>query len=98
MNQRQMELVTLLFGNPERIPFSPGGGRESTRANGYNQGLPRDVPITLEAYRQAGGKASLNLFKPAVLWAEGPLFPSVISEKAWKNSFDGLLGSYFSQP
>jgi hypothetical protein len=56
MNQRQQHLETLLFGNPDRIPFSPGGGRESTRANWYKQGLPRDVPITLEAYRQAGGK------------------------------------------
>lgn len=66
MNQRQLELETLLFGNPERIPLSPGGGRESTRNNWYQQGLPKGVPITREAYRQAGGKLELPQGGPGV--------------------------------
>jgi len=49
-------LEALLFGNPDRIPLTPGGGRESTRARWYSEGLPREVEDIAEyAYRQAGG-------------------------------------------
>ncbi len=58
MTTRQRTLESLLFGNPDRIPLSPGGGRESTRERWYAEGLPRDVKnITEYAYRQAGGTA-----------------------------------------
>jgi len=39
---RNLYLDTLLFRNPERIPFSPGGGRESTLRAWHQQGLPED--------------------------------------------------------
>lgn len=42
MNFRECYLETLLFGSPERIPFMPGGPRESTIRAWHTQGLPED--------------------------------------------------------
>ncbi|MFA6714432.1 MAG: uroporphyrinogen decarboxylase family protein [Victivallaceae bacterium] len=59
MNDRQRTLEALLFGKPDRIPFIPGSGRESTRARWHREGLPKYVrpeQITEYAYREAGGK------------------------------------------
>ncbi len=39
MNARERYLETLLFGKPDKIPFSPGGPRESTRRKWETQGL-----------------------------------------------------------
>jgi hypothetical protein len=44
MTSRERFVETLLFGKPDRIPFSPGGGRESTLAAWHSQGLPPDRP------------------------------------------------------
>jgi uroporphyrinogen decarboxylase len=56
MTSRQRLLETLLFGQPDRVPLAVGGGRESTRARWYSEGLPRTVSdISEYAYRQAGG-------------------------------------------
>lgn len=43
MTPRERYRETLLFGNPDRIPFSPGGPRESTLAAWHQQGLPEGV-------------------------------------------------------
>ncbi len=40
MTERERYIETLLFGRPDRIPFSPGGARESTLAAWRTQGLP----------------------------------------------------------
>lgn len=40
MNNRERFLQTMLFQNPDRIPLSPGGPRESTLAAWRQQGLP----------------------------------------------------------
>ena len=40
MTPRERYLAALTFGNPDKIPFSPGGGRESTRARWHTEGLP----------------------------------------------------------
>ncbi|MBM4042960.1 MAG: hypothetical protein FJ290_31105 [Planctomycetes bacterium] len=48
MNERERFRETLLFGKPDRIPFSPGGPRESTRAAWKAQGLE-----TPERYMEA---------------------------------------------
>jgi uroporphyrinogen decarboxylase len=40
MTHRERYLETLLFGAPDRIPFQPGGGRESTLRVWRQQGLP----------------------------------------------------------
>jgi len=58
MNERERYLKTLLFEKPDRIPFCPGGGRESTRANWLKTGLPKQEINRYNdyAYRQSGGK------------------------------------------
>jgi uroporphyrinogen decarboxylase len=59
MNERKRQLEALLFGKPDRIPLTPGGGRKSTRETWRKQGLPdtvKDGDIIEYAYRQAGGK------------------------------------------
>ena len=40
MTQRERFRETLLFGKPDKIPFSPGSPRESTLAAWHSQGLP----------------------------------------------------------
>ena len=58
MTPRERTLETLLFGKPDLVPLSPGGGRQSTRERWHSEGLPADVKphqISEYAYRQAGG-------------------------------------------
>ena len=43
MNARERYLETMLFGKPDKVPFVPGGPRQSTRAKWYTQGLPEGV-------------------------------------------------------
>ncbi len=42
MTPRQRFIETLTFGRPDRIPFQPGHGRESTRARWHKEGVPED--------------------------------------------------------
>ena len=44
MNPRERMIETLTFGKPDKIPFVPGGGRESTRARWHKEGLPEGRP------------------------------------------------------
>ena len=56
MTPREQFLETLLFGAPDRVPLTPGGGRQSTRATWRTQGLPEDVSdYNQYAYRLVGG-------------------------------------------
>ena len=43
MNERERLKETLLFGKPDKIPFTPGSARESTLAAWHKQGLPEGV-------------------------------------------------------
>ena len=43
MTDRERYLETLLFGKPDRIPFTPGGPRESTLKAWRTQGLAEDA-------------------------------------------------------
>ena len=43
MTPRQRYVESLTFGNPDKIPFSPGGPREKTRARWHKEGLPEGV-------------------------------------------------------
>ena len=43
MTERQRFIATMTFQEPDRVPFEPGGGRESTIAAWRQQGLPPDV-------------------------------------------------------
>jgi len=40
MNARERYIETLTFGSPDRVPFAPGGPRQSTLAAWRTQGLP----------------------------------------------------------
>ena len=42
MNARHRYIETLTFGVPDKIPFNPGNGRESTLARWHKEGLPAD--------------------------------------------------------
>jgi hypothetical protein len=46
MNARERMIAALTFGTPDKIPFGPGGGRESTKAKWRTQGLPEDADPT----------------------------------------------------
>lgn len=65
MNSRQQFVETLTFGHPDKIPFMPGHGRESTLERWHREGLPKEItnPILVNeyAYKQAGGKETLPL-------------------------------------
>lgn len=43
MTQRERFCQTLLFGKPDKVPFQPGGARESTLTMWHKQGLPEGV-------------------------------------------------------
>ena len=58
MNERGRYLYVQLFRSADRIPFSPGNGRESTRNRWYREGLPEGLTgldLIHEAFRQAAG-------------------------------------------
>lgn len=42
MTSRERYLETLLFGSPDRVPFSPGGPREKTLRRWHSEGLPSE--------------------------------------------------------
>ena len=44
MSPRERFREAMLFGKPDKVPFSPGGPRESTLAAWHQQGLPEGVP------------------------------------------------------
>jgi len=54
MNARERYLETMLFGKPDKVPFSPGGPRQSTRAMWYTQGLPEGVDWSTHLYEILG--------------------------------------------
>jgi len=43
MTPRKRYIETLTFGHPDRIPFHPGGPRESTLKRWHGEGLPADA-------------------------------------------------------
>ncbi len=86
MNDRQRHLETYLFGKPDKIPFLPGGGRNSTRERWHKEGLPEDIEpsrITEYAYREAGGTMELPKGGPgfSVNGRMTPMFEEKIIEK-----------------
>jgi len=54
MTPRERYLETLLFGNPDRIPLSPGGPRESTRKRWREEGLPDGVDYLDYVFEKIG--------------------------------------------
>ncbi len=54
MTARQRYLETLTFGTPDRVPFSPGGARKSTRETWHKQGLPEGRDYMDVVYEKLG--------------------------------------------
>ena len=52
MNPRERYLATIQYGNPDCVPFMPGGGRRSTLERWHREGLPEDVTDTLTYVKQ----------------------------------------------
>ncbi len=43
MNERERYIATLSFQKPDRVPFQPGHGRQSTLREWHKQGLPPEI-------------------------------------------------------
>ena len=83
MTERERFLETLLYGRPDRIPFQPGGPRESTLAAWRRQGLPEGANW-LEFLRQTLGMApspSVKRGQPGVSFRMIPEFEEKIIER-----------------
>lgn len=64
MTPRERYLECALFGKPDKIPFSPGGPRESTLAVWHEQGLPKDKSYMSALYEILGIKPDPPLKGP----------------------------------
>ena len=58
MNPRERHLETLLFGTPDRVPFAPGGPRESTLARWRREGLAENEHWCDAVQRKLGVRPS----------------------------------------
>jgi len=72
MTSRERFLETMLFGQPDRIPYIFGGPRQSTMEAWYRQGLPRDIDFGRFVGMEKGMGLPINLgpvppFEPVVL-------------------------------
>ena len=54
MTPKERYFATLLFGQPDKVPFAPGGPRESTLKRWHAEGLPVDREWFAELVREAG--------------------------------------------
>jgi len=54
MTPRERYRQSLLFGTPDKIPFSPGGPREKTRKRWYREGLPEGADYMTVIYEKLG--------------------------------------------
>lgn len=74
MKPRERYLQALLFGQPDRVPLTPGGPRESTLEAWHRQGLPQEVhyldalaellPVPREAFNTTDGGGMLARMIP----------------------------------
>jgi hypothetical protein len=70
MNPKNRYLETLLFGSPDKIPFDPGGPRESTLKRWHAEGVPTDcnwftylcetIGISPDTWQQSHAELGVN--------------------------------------
>jgi hypothetical protein len=82
MTPRDRYREALTFGNPDKIPFSPGGPREKTRARWHSEGLPEgmnhmDAIFDILGFRPEEGKP---VTQPGVGFAMIPTFDEEVLE------------------
>jgi uroporphyrinogen-III decarboxylase len=79
MTHRERFVETLLFGAPNRIPFEPGGGRESTRRAWHAQGLPEDRPYMDVIYENVNAERARRDLPPGDFLPEMPVIDPGVS-------------------
>ncbi len=79
MTHRDRFLETLLFGAPDRIPFAPGGGRESTRRAWRAQGCPAGRPYMDVIHDRINAERARRGLEPAPLKPEQPVLDTGVS-------------------
>ena len=83
MNPRERYLATLTFGQPDKIPFWPGGPREKTLARWYREGLPREGHWYDHLCRTIGIAADnprARPVSPGVMFRMNPMFEEKVLE------------------
>jgi hypothetical protein len=82
VNSRERYLATLHFQDCDRLPFMPGGGRESTLRAWHAQGLPQNVDWLAEGMRLAGipPEARMSFVGLSVDWRMMPQFEEKVLE------------------
>ena len=83
MTERERFIQTLLFGRPDRVPFVPGGPRESTLAAWHTQGLPEGVNY-MDHLREVLGiepPPAIERIRPAVNFRMMPQFEEKVIER-----------------
>ncbi|MCX6358859.1 MAG: hypothetical protein NT029_03550 [Armatimonadetes bacterium] len=83
MTERERWLETMLFGKPDRVPWSPGGPRESTLRAWRTQGLAEGEDWYARLRGEVGLPPLVQSPRPAV-WIKHtmePIFPEVVLEE-----------------
>jgi len=83
MTERERFIETLRFGTPDRIPFAPGGPRESTRAAWRTQGLGPDADWREQLLDTLGIEppARIERIRPAADFRMIPHFEEKVIER-----------------
>ena len=89
MNDRERYLETLLFGEPDRVPFVPGGPRESTLAAWRRQGLPEGADWQDLVREMLGIEPAPRGDRPGV-WIRHTMIPE-FKEKVIEQREDSLV-------
>jgi len=89
LSDRDRYLETLLFGQPDRVPFSPGGPRESTLKAWHEQGLPDGVNWHSHVRELIGIEPAPSGPRPGV-WIRHTMIPE-FEEKVIEERKDSLV-------
>lgn len=84
MNERERFITTMTYGRPDRIPFMPGNGRESTLKAWHSQGLPADVTDYIAYVRERIGIEPAPKYErvdPGIDWLMIPQFEEKVIER-----------------
>ena len=83
MTERERYIEALLFGRPDRIPFTPGGPRKSTLEAWRQQGLPEGAYWMEHLRRQIGlpPEPAIERIRPAADFRMIPHFEEKVIER-----------------
>ena len=82
MTPRERYLKTILFDHPDKVPFAPGGPRESTLAAWHTQGLPQDANWYSALLKEVGiePESTMPPVQPGVSFQMIPTFEEKVIE------------------